>query len=143
MLLTPNCQNYIFITAHISFYFYRSPHFFLHHLHSYTKILALIYLTPTANSHAPTLISCIPTPILLIPTLIPHTPTPVLRISTMISGILTLIPFISIILILIPRISIIPAIPFPDSHFQFLHLAKLTNPQRIFIFDTNHLDRKV
>ena len=67
----------------------------------------------------------IPIQIPRIPTLIPRIPTLVPRISTLILHIPTLIPRISIIPTLIPRIPIIPHIPFPDSPFRLLQIARL------------------
>ena len=64
--------------------------FFIHHFHSYKKILTLIPLIPT-------LIPCISTPI-------PRIPTLILRISTLIPLIPTLISHIPIISNLILRI---------------------------------------
>ena len=80
--------------------------FFVHHLHSYTKILILIPLISTPFPCIPTLISHIP----IIPILIPCIPI----IPTMISSITTLIP----------RIPIIPLISIPDSSFQPLQIAR-------------------
>ena len=77
----------------------------------------------------PTSIPHIPTPIPRIPTLILRNPTPFPRIPTPIPCILTLTPRIAILIphipILIPRIPIIFLIPFPDSPFQLLQIAKI------------------
>ena len=97
---------------------------------------------PTPISCIPTLITpipCIPnisTPINHIPTLIPHIPcisnipTPISRIPTLIAYISTLIPRVPTLILCIPtlilHVPIILLIPFPDSLFQLLQIAKKT-----------------
>ena len=120
-------------------YFYKCVHFLLflslstvliHQFHFYTKILTLITLISkpiSSHSHPyslhhhsysphPTLISRIP----IIPTLIPTHSHPDPHIPT----IPTLILRIPIISTLFPRIPIIPLIPFPDSPFRLLQIAR-------------------
>ena len=75
--------------------------------------ISCIHIISTLIPRIPTLIHrihIIPTLILCIPTLIPYTPI----IFALIPGILTLIP----------SIVIIPLIPFPDSPFRFLQIAR-------------------
>ena len=130
---------YFYQCAHFLL-FLSLPTFFIHHFHSYTKILTLITLIPTPNllhshpdsphsHHIPTPIPRIP---ILIPrihiiaTLIPRIPTLILRIPiipTLIPRIPTLILRIPIIPTLIPRIPIISLIPFSDSPFRLLQIA--------------------
>ena len=93
--------------------------FQLYYLHSHPD-------SPYSHTHSPHShpIPRIPTLIPRIPILIPRIPTLIPRIPTLIIRIHTLIPRIPIILTLIPRIPIISLIPFPDSPFRFLQIAK-------------------
>ena len=86
--------------------------FFIHHFHSYMKILTVIPHIPTLISRIPTLIPFITTPISRVPTLIPC-----IRIIP------TLIPRIHISPTLIPCIPIIPLIPFLDSPLWHLQIT--------------------
>ena len=72
MFLIPKCQKYIFIYAHISF-FYPSLYILINHFRSYTKILTMIPLISNPNSPHSYLIHRIPTSI-------SHTLTLILRI---------------------------------------------------------------
>ena len=94
--------------------------FFIHHFHSYTKILTLIPLIPTPSSLHFHSDSRIPTPIPHITTLIPHIPTPISRIPALILCIPILIPFI----------------PFPDSPFRFLQILMTSSFLKILKIGT-------
>ena len=104
-------------------YFYKCSHFlllsslsifFIHHFHSYTKILTMIPLIPTPVPRIPTMIPRIP----IIPTLIPRIPT------------------------LIPHITSIPLILLPNSPFRLLQIAILFN-QIICFFSINLTNNKL
>ena len=69
-----------------------------------------------------------------IPTLTPRTPTMIPRIPNLILCVLSLILRVPT---LIPRVAIIPLIPFLNSLFQLLQIAKKVLPSvTIFIFTT-------